>query len=128
MAPAVLLDTHAFVWGQFAPGRLTMAARAAIVEATAVYVSAISFFEIAQKARLGKWPEIVPHLADLPALHERQGGKFASLDADIALLAGTLDWPHRDPFDRLLAATALARRWLMVSADAAFDGVVERVW
>ena len=39
-----------------------------------------------------------------------------------------MDWSHRDPFDRLLAATALRRNLPIVSADAVFDGVVTRVW
>ena len=128
MATAVLLDTHAFVWSQFAPERLTSAAVVAIADAAAVYVSAISFFEIAQKARLGKWPEIVAKLAELPMLHERQGGHFAAVDPAIALSAGSIVWDHRDPFDRMIAATAIQRRLLLVSADVAFDAVVRRAW
>ncbi len=128
MASGVLLDTHAFVWGQFAPDRLSSTAVAAIADATTVYVSSVSFFEIAQKARLGKWPEIVDKLAELPALHERQGGQFAAIDAAIALAAGTIVWDHRDPFDRMIAATAIQRRVRLVSTDVAFDAVVDRVW
>lgn len=37
-------------------------------------------------------------------------------------------WDHRDPFDRLLAATALHYGLVIVSADAAFDSVVSRRW
>jgi PIN domain nuclease of toxin-antitoxin system len=35
-----------------------------------------------------------------------------------------MEWPHPDPFDRLLAASALRRRVATVSADA----VIARVW
>jgi PIN domain nuclease of toxin-antitoxin system len=125
---AVLLDTHVFVWGQLAPDRLTAGAKNAIEEADAVWVSAISFFEIAQKARLGKWPQVVGVANSLPALHETQGGRIAPLDAEICVSAGSLSWPHRDPFDRLIAATALRRRISLVSADAAFDDVLQRIW
>jgi PIN domain nuclease of toxin-antitoxin system len=44
------------------------------------------------------------------------------------LMAGVLAWPHRDPFDRLLAATAIRRRIPIVSADSVFDGMVKRIW
>jgi PIN domain nuclease of toxin-antitoxin system len=45
-------------------------------------------------------------------------------------VAGSLDWPHRDPFDRLLAATALINGWPLISADPAFDRLtgLRRVW
>ena len=125
---AVLLDTHALVWGQFGPHRLSLRARNAIADADVVWVSAISFFEIAQKARLGKWPEVVGVIDRLPALHEAQGGHIAPLDAEICLGAGSLPWTHRDPFDRLIAATALRRQLTLVSADTVFDEVLKRVW
>lgn len=34
-----------------------------------------------------------------------------------------LDWPHRDPFDRLIAATAVELRCSLVSKDTAFDAL-----
>jgi PIN domain nuclease of toxin-antitoxin system len=123
-----MLDTHVFTWAQFSPQRLTERARTALGEADSVWVSAICFFEIAQKARLGKWPEIAGWVDRLPTLHETQGGRIAPLDADICLTAGSMPWPHRDPFDRLIAATALHRQLTLVSADAAFDDVLKRVW
>jgi PIN domain nuclease of toxin-antitoxin system len=125
---ALLLDTHVFVWGQLAPHRLTARAKNAIEEADTVWVSAISFFEIAQKARLGKWPAVLAVADSLPALHETQGGRIAPLDAEICVSAGLLSWPHRDPFDRLIAATALLRKMILASADAEFDNVLKRVW
>jgi PIN domain nuclease of toxin-antitoxin system len=93
-----------------------------------VLVSAISFFEIAQKARIGKWPEMAAFLDRLPELLEAQRGIAASLEAADCLTAGTMEWPHRDPFDRLLAASALRRGIPIVSADPVFDAVLTRVW
>ena len=93
-----------------------------------MFVSPITFFEIAQKVRLGKWPEMNAFVAELPELLERQGGLSADLEPAICVAAGAMDWSHRDPFDRLLAATALRYALPLVSADAVFDGVVARVW
>jgi PIN domain nuclease of toxin-antitoxin system len=103
-------------------------------EADAVFVSPISIFEIGQKVRIGKWPEMVPFATKLPALIEEQGALIASLVPDIALDAALMDWTHRDPFDRFLAATALHLGIAFVSADAVFDelavttGWKGRVW
>jgi PIN domain nuclease of toxin-antitoxin system len=99
-----------------------------LARAQTILVSAISFFEIAQKVRLGKWPEMAPHVDRLSDLLERQRGIAAALEAADSLLAGTMEWSHRDPFDRLLAASALRRGVAIVSADAVFDPVEGRIW
>jgi PIN domain nuclease of toxin-antitoxin system len=116
----VLLDTHAWVWSFADPDRLSRHAARAIVDAAAVHVSPISFFEIGQKVRVGKWPEMADHLTDLPELLVRQGGVAAPFTPEICLDAAGLDWDHRDPFDRLLGATARAMDVALVTCDPAF--------
>lgn len=125
---AVLLDTHTWAWTLAGTPRLSQKALSVISAADTVLVSPISFFEITQKVRLGKWPDMEPHVQALPALLAEQGGVAAALDPVICVLAGTMDWSHRDPFDRLLAATALCLNVPLVSADMVFDGVVTRLW
>jgi PIN domain nuclease of toxin-antitoxin system len=57
------------------------------------------------------------------------GFEVIPLTAHLALKAALLDWNHRDPFDRMIAATALQERVPLVSSDRVFDAVgVERVW
>ena len=128
MANGLLLDTHALVWGQLSRKKLTSRAREAIEASSNVYVSSITFFEIAQKARIGKWPEIAPLMHDLAAFHQRQGGRIVDVDHEIAQSAGELIWDHHDPFDRMIAATALKRKMSLISADAVFDAVLRRIW
>jgi PIN domain nuclease of toxin-antitoxin system len=123
-----LLDTHAWAWSLSADARLSDAALKAIAAADIVFVSPISFFEIAQKVRLGKWPEMDAFMGELPGLLERQGGQTADLAPAICTAAGLMDWSHRDPFDRLLAATANHYALPLVSADPVFDGVAPRIW
>ncbi|SEP37537.1 PIN domain nuclease, a component of toxin-antitoxin system (PIN domain) [Methylobacterium sp. ap11] len=125
---SVLLDTHAWAWSLTGDKRLSMRAVDAITAADRVFISPISIFEIAQKVRLGKWPEMESYLPQLPILLSEQGGVAAGLDPDICIVAGTMAWAHRDPFDRLLAATAQHYHVPLVSADVAFDGIVPRVW
>jgi PIN domain nuclease of toxin-antitoxin system len=96
--------------------------------ADSVLVSPITFFEIAQKVRLGKWPEMEPFVSQLPALLDRQGGSVAGFGSTICVAAGMMAWTHRDPFDRLLAATAMHYNLPLVSADVVFDGIVTRLW
>ncbi len=125
---AILLDTHSWVWSLTADKRLSKPALAAIEAADTVLVSPITFFEIAQKVRHGKWPEMEPFVSQLTALLGEQGGSVAGFDPAICIAAGMMAWSHRDPFDRLLAATAIHYNLPLVSADAVFDGIVTRLW
>lgn len=125
---AILLDTHAWAWSLSGDDRLSKPALAAIATADTVQVSPISFFEIAQKVRLGKWAEMEPFVERLPEILSEQGGMVAGFDPEVCVRAGIMDWPHPDPFDRLLAATALRYHLPLVSADTVFDGIVNRVW
>ncbi len=58
------------------------------------------------------------HLLDIVS---RQGATAVALTAEISDLACALDWNHRDPFDRMIAATAIQLKLPLISADAAFD-------
>jgi PIN domain nuclease of toxin-antitoxin system len=126
----ILLDTHAWVWSIDDEPRLTIKAIQAIESADSIFVSPISLFEICQKVRIGKWPEMDKHVGQLQELLATQSIAIAPVTADISVRAGLLDWPHRDPFDRLIAATALVMGVDVISADTAFDSLpgLRRVW
>ena len=117
---AILLDTHAWVWSFAQDDLLSTPARDAIAGADAVHVSPISFFEIGQKVRIGKWPEMESRVDQLPDILEEQGGLTAPMTPRICLVASLWDWAHRDPFDRLIAATAQVSNMALVSRDPVF--------
>jgi PIN domain nuclease of toxin-antitoxin system len=94
--------------------------------ADAIQLSAISLYEIRQKVRLGKWAQMEPHSPNLLVLLERQGIASIPVDVHIGQLAGSLDWTHRDPFDRLIAATAIQTQLPLFSADEIFDQLLSR--
>jgi PIN domain nuclease of toxin-antitoxin system len=125
-----LLDTHAVIWWFADDVALSRKAHAAISGQDAVvFVSAASIWEIATKHRIGKLPHVVALLADLDA--HLTGQRFIPLDITLrhAHAAGSLPGPHRDPFNRLLIAQALAEGLTLVSNERVFDGYgVERVW
>ena len=120
---AVLLDTHAWVWSITGDPLLSAPARSAIEAASIVYVSPISFFEIGQKVRLGKWPEMAPFASELGDVLRDQGGIAAPFTPEICLHASLRDWEHRDPFDRLLASSAELLGVPFVTKDPAFAGL-----
>ncbi len=120
---AVLLDTHTWMWSLLQSPRLAAGAVSAIEAATTVYVPPCSFHEITQKHRLGKWPEIGDIVERLPSLLEAQGGLVAPYTARMAMMSGGMAWNHRDPFDRMIAATAIEMACPLISKDSAFDGL-----
>lgn len=124
----VLLDTHVWTWTINDDKRLSDKAAETISEASQIWLSPISFYEITQKTRLGKWREMEPLVDALPKILVEQGGMAANLSLEICRKAGLLDWEHRDPFDRLILATASAMNLPIISADKVFDGRVTRIW
>ena len=98
----------------------------AIDGADGAYVSVISFYEIAQKVRLRKWPEMEPFANNLAKALAEQGYQLANLTAEISQLAGLMDWDHRDPFDRMIAASSIHLKLPLISVDSAFDELSSR--
>lgn len=113
----LLLDTHAVLWWWGDSPRLSGAAKRAIAKADLIYVSAASAWEIATKWRLGKLHDIDDPAVRVPLLLERDGFQALPVAIGHALRAGLLDNAHRDPFDRLIAAQAMAEDLQVVTCD-----------
>jgi len=115
----LLLDTHVFLWLLAEPDRIGGKTRRALEDPTnAVFVSAVSGWEIELKRALGKLhapadldqslktlrftelPLHLRHMRELPRLPDR----------------------HRDPFDRMLIAQARADNLILVTHDRAIIG------
>ena len=126
----LLLDTHALLWWLSDDPALPQPARRAVADMkNAVYVSAASAWEIATKVRLGKLPAAVDLASDFAGRLERELFRTLPISAEHAIRAGLLAGPHKDPFDRMLAAQALLERLTLVSADKIFDEyAVTRLW
>jgi PIN domain nuclease of toxin-antitoxin system len=113
-----LLDSHVLLWWWFDPQRLSSAAHALLVEPTnPILVSAASIWELSLKVHRGKLPELERVIADLPGLLQADGFQELPITAAHGLRAGAYPQPHRDPFDRMLAAQAELDCLVLLSAD-----------
>jgi PIN domain nuclease of toxin-antitoxin system len=126
----ILLDSHALFWFIDGDSRLSPAARDVIKDAgNVVYVSAVTAWEIASKFRLGKWPDAEALVNDLAGIMSTHGFEPLPLSLEHARHAGVLHGPHRDPFDRMLAAQAEIEDIPLVTADPAFRQFkVQTLW
>lgn len=114
----LLLDTHVLLWSASDPDRIASAARAQIEDPANVrLLSAASAWEIATKHALGKLPlREPPEPFFRRALTDLCGDDLA-ISVGHALLAASLPNHHRDPFDRMLLAQAIAEGATLVTAD-----------
>jgi len=124
LAGPLLLDTHALLWWLTDDPKLSNPAREAIADGTrAVLVSAASLWEIATKNRLGKLGTADALLIDPIGIIAREGFEALSISLPHALLAGSLETDHRDPFDRMLIAQSILDGLILVSNEKLFDRI-----
>jgi len=126
----LLLDTHALLWWLAGDEALSDTARGAIGDPdNEIFVSAAAAWEIATKYRLGKLPGAAIVAVDIAGAVASQG--FVELPINIrdGQTAGGLPAIHKDPFDRMLIARAIAADMVIVSNEGLFNAYgVPRLW
>ncbi len=111
----ILLDTHLLLWALSQPTKLTAAARKQI-DASEVYASAASIWEISIKSALGK---LTANPRDILAGIEPAGFSLLSISGEHAAKVVELPPLHKDPFDRLLVAQSMVEPMLLLTNDGA---------
>jgi PIN domain nuclease of toxin-antitoxin system len=117
----LLVDTHCWLWMQASPERFSDETRAMLLDsANTLFLSAASSWEIAIKYALGKLPLPEPPGAYVPSRMQRSGTTGLAVEHAHALQVASLPPHHRDPFDRLMIAQAMAESLSVLTADDAF--------
>lgn len=117
----IVLDTHAWIWWINDPGQLSNVARKAIDAAMAkdsLHVSCISSWEVAllvQRGRIQLAIDVRDWIARCEAMPFLT---FVPVTNDIAIESVRLpDFPHPDPADRMIVATAMSLGGRLVTRD-----------
>ena len=125
-----LLDTMVWLWSGGETDRIGSAGFEILRNGEQqLYLSAASSWEIAIKAKLGKY-----QLPDAPGPYMRsrlaaQGILALPVTQDHSLSVYDLPLHHHDPFDRLIIAQALQERMIILTSDRAFKQYpVEILW
>lgn len=129
----LLLDTQSLIWSLENDKLLSTKARQAIITAETVFMSPINFYEIAIKVAIGRDAGITRPIDELISFAQQVG--FIWLPIIPAHIQAYTKLPfyeaHRDPFDRIILATALANGLTVVSSDhnfALYRDLVETLW
>ena len=114
----LLLDTHTALWWVNEHEKLSSVAKAMLQSGShPLHISMASVWEVAIKASLGKLYEFdggskafLAKLANIPIT-------LLPIESRYLEMVETLPFHHRDPFDRLLAATAMVESMTILTAD-----------
>lgn len=114
------------------PDRLSAAAREAIERSNDLRVSAASVYEMALKATFGKWPDL-DDLMPEPLCDQviEAGSRITAVTGVVMESVGRADSSYRDPYDRIIAASAAHYGMPLIFIDAAMDTApwnVTRIW
>lgn len=119
----LLLDTHALIWNAKEDQLLTATIKSIIDNpSNRIYVSIVSFYELAIKMNIGK---LGIGKSLLQFYMDTMSVKIEVLPIAPKYLEAFVNLPlfpnHKDPFDRLIIATALTDNLAIISADNKFS-------
>ena len=117
----MILDTCALLWLAAGGQKLARSTLKEINEAPAVYVSAISGFEITLKTCTGKLELSYPVEEWFDRVAEHHGLTILPLGLDVCIAAAKLPPIHDDPFDRFIIAAAKLNDLTVVTTDEQFE-------
>jgi PIN domain nuclease of toxin-antitoxin system len=120
----LLLDTHILLWALAGDRRLGKAEALLLDPANTVMVSTASYLELAIKISQGKIDVAIP---EIRAAVVESGFKELPVNGSHAEILAGLPWRHKDPFDRILVAQALAEPLRLVTADVQVAGYSDTV-
>jgi PIN domain nuclease of toxin-antitoxin system len=126
----LLLDTHTLIWYYQTDPKMSATARTLIEDpANGVLVSPASYWEVAIKLSTQRPLLQVPFAAFVQEAIFDNGFTILPIEPRHCDRLIGLPPHHKDPFDRMLIAQALAEGIPLVSADAALDPYgVQRLW
>jgi len=114
----LLLDTHVAIWWMCEYEKLSSEAKASLSDrANTLFISIVSAWEVAIKSSIGKLPEFEGGVKAFLAEMEDNPIVFLPVERRHIEIVETLPFHHRDPFDRLLIATAIAEGMTILTAD-----------
>jgi PIN domain nuclease of toxin-antitoxin system len=123
-----ILDTHTFIWFILGDPRMNNSLRSQI-ENNDNFLSIASVWEMAIKHSIGKLNFNLTFAEFVEQQIILNGIQLITIKIEHILTVSQLPLYHRDPFDRMLIAQAIAENIPILSADTIFDTYpIKRLW
>jgi PIN domain nuclease of toxin-antitoxin system len=117
---AFLLDTHAFLWFVADDKHLPASIKNKIKDIRQpCFISVASLWEITIKKQIGKLTLSIS-LEELFRYIDRNQIEIIPINSEHLLVLAELPDHHRDPFDRLIIAQAIAEKLILITRDKSF--------
>jgi PIN domain nuclease of toxin-antitoxin system len=110
----LLLDTNTLLWALTNGPRIDPVRELLLADENEVFVSTVSWWEIAIKTNIGK---LDANLAELRVSAQESGFLELPLLGSHAQMLATLSRYHNDPFDHMLVAQAMAEPMRLITGD-----------
>jgi len=125
----ILLDTHTFIWFAEDDSQLPRTVKEIIeIPSNEVFLSIASVWEIAIKMQLGKL-NLSKSIGEIIESTSENGFELLPILPDHIIQLTSLDFHHRDPFDRIIIAQSLNEKLSIAGKDKAFDNYgITRIW
>jgi len=112
-----LLDTHIVLWLAENSTSLSASVKDLLLdEASDKYVSIASCWEVSIKLSLGKLT-LEGGTNEFFRIIQENGFRLLQIEADHLMVLELLPFHHRDPFDRLLIASAISEGMAFITTD-----------
>lgn len=116
----ILIDTHVLLWHLEGDEQLSPDRRSLITDpANVIFVSIASFWEVAIKSSLGKL-SLSKSISEIFAEVDSSATSLLAIEPSHTLQVSPLPFHHKDPFDRMIIAQAIAEDLALVSNDVNF--------
>ena len=125
----ILLDTQAFIWFVENDKQLPSMVKKELEDSDqTIFVSIASLWEMTIKISLNKL-HISCNIEEMINEVYRNGFEFLPILPMHIIKLSTLEYLHRDPFDRIIIAQGLSEDLAIVSSDKVFDEYrINRIW
>jgi PIN domain nuclease of toxin-antitoxin system len=125
-----LLDTHAFIWADSEPGKLSAQVTTLLRNRrNIVFISIASLWEMQIKLQTGKITLRMPLQDIVPHQQKTNRIEILSITLPHVLALNALPPHHKDPFDRILIAQARIEGLTLITHDRMFSQYpVQVVW
>ncbi len=127
----ILVDSHIYVWAKLNDPRLSPRAKSILrSDDHELYFSLASLWELSIKIRSGKLRTLTSSIAFVHDSLAQDGIHILPIRYDDLLAMEQLDNHHKDPFDRILIAQAMANGLKLLTEDASIKRYagVQTIW